>query len=119
VIRTVALGLICLADLVHCSCRKEINAAAPEVVMPVVSREQSDRLPLTIIRISRQTLRKSMSCTFSLASKGQASPLPPVSEERLYTTSEISSRHCRIDNDAKAKRKGEEPAAQSDEDWVS
>jgi hypothetical protein len=72
--------------------------------MPVVSGNKTDRLPL-VINENKPTNAEKVDVVYVQPSEqGQASPLPPVSEEPAPTRHpEITSRHWQDRHDAKAK----------------
>jgi hypothetical protein len=106
VIRTVALGFICLAGLgaIAAAAKKSTPPPPPEVVMPVVSGNKTDRLPLTIKEDKPADAEKVDVVYVQPSEEGQASPPPPVSEERAPTRSpDITSRHWYDRHHVKAK----------------
>ena len=104
-IRTVALGFICLAGL------SAIAAAAmkstpppPEVVMPVVSGNKADRLPLTINQDKPTDADKVDVVYVQPSQEGPASPPSRISEEPAPTRHPgITSRHSHDRHHVKAK----------------
>jgi hypothetical protein len=94
-IRTVALGFICLAGLgAIAAAAKKSTPPPPEVVMPVVSGNKSDRLPLTIKEDKPTDAEKVDVVYVQPSEEGQATPAPPVSEEPAPARHpEITSRH--------------------------
>jgi hypothetical protein len=88
-IRTVALGFICLAGVgAIAAAAKKSTPPPPEVVMPVVSGNKTDRLPLTIKEDKPTDAEKVDVVYVQPSEQGQASPPPPVSERTgSYTTS--------------------------------
>ena len=105
-IRTVALGFICLAGLgaIAAAAKKSTPPPPPEVVMPVVSGNKSDRLPLTINKDKPTDAEKVDVVYVQLSEQGQASPPPPVSEEPAPTRHpDVTSRHWHDRHHAKAK----------------
>jgi hypothetical protein len=110
VIRTVALGFICLAGLgaIAAAAMKSTPPPPPEVVMPVVSGNKSDRLPLTINKDKPTDAEKVDVVYLQPSKEGQASPPPPVSEEPAPTPHpDITSRlwHDRHQVKAKTERR--------------
>ena len=104
-IRTVALGFICLAGLGAIAAAAMKSTPPPrEVVMPVVSENKTDRLPLTINE-DKPTDAEKVDVVYVQPSKeGQASPPPPVSEEPAPTRHpDITSRHWHDRHHIKAK----------------
>jgi len=95
VIRTVALGFICLAGLgAIAAAAKKSTPPLPEVVMPVVSGNKTDRLPLTIKEVKPTDAEKVDVVYVQPSEEGQASPPPPVSEEPAPTRHpDVDSRH--------------------------
>ena len=104
-IRTVALGFICLTGLgAIAAAAMKSTPPPPEVVMPVVSGNKADRLPLTINE-DRPTDAEKVDVVYVQPSKeGQASPPPPVSEEPAPTRHpNITSRHWHDRHHVRAK----------------
>ena len=103
-IRTVALGFICLAGLGAIAAAAKKSTPPPEVVMPVVSGNKADRLPLTINE-DKPTDAEKVDVVYVQPSKeGQASPPPPVSEEPAPTRHpDVTSRHWHDRHHVKAK----------------
>ena len=105
-IRTVALGFICLAGLgaIAAAAKKSTPPPPPEVVMPVVSGNKTDRLPL-VINENKPTNAEKVDVVYVQPSEqGQASPPPPVSEEPAPTRHpDVTSRHWQDRHHAKAK----------------
>ena len=104
-IRTVALGFICLAGLgAIAAAAKKSTPPLPEVVMPVVSGNKTDRLPLTIKEVKPTDAEKVDVVYVQPSEEGQASPLPPVSKELAPTRHpDITSRHWHDRHHVKAK----------------
>jgi hypothetical protein len=104
VIRTVALGFICLAGLGAIAAAAKKSTPPPEVVMPVVSGNKTDRLPLTIKEVKPTDAEKVDVVYVQPSEEGQASPLPPVSKELAPTRHpDITSRHWHDRHHVKAK----------------
>jgi hypothetical protein len=104
VIRTVALGFICLAGLGVIAAAAKKSTPPPEVVMPVVSGNKTDRLPLTIKEDKPTDAEKFDVVYVQPSEEGQASPPPPVSEEPAPTRHpDITSRHWHDRHHVKAK----------------
>jgi hypothetical protein len=107
VIRTVALGFICLAGLgaIAAAAKKSTPPLPPEVVMPVVSGNKADRLPLITIREDKPTDAQKVDVVYVQPSEeGQATPAPPVSEEPAPARHpDITSRHWHDRHHVKAK----------------
>jgi hypothetical protein len=104
-IRTVALGFICLAGLgAIAAAAKKSTPPPPEVVMPVVSGNKADRLPLTINEDKPTDADKVDVVYVQPSEEGPAKPPPPVSEEPAPTRhSDIISRHWQDRHQVKAK----------------
>jgi hypothetical protein len=104
VIRTVALGFICVAGLGAIAAAAKKSTPPPEVVMPVVSGNKSDRLPLTINEDKPTDAEKVDVVYVQPSEEGHATPAPPVSEEPAPTRHpEITSRHWHDRHHVKAK----------------
>jgi hypothetical protein len=108
VIRTVALGFICLAGLgaIAAAAKKTTppTPPQPEVIMPVVSGNKTDRLPLTIKEDKPTDAEKVDVAYVQPSEEGQASPPPPVSEEPAPTRHpDITSRRWHDRHHVKAK----------------
>jgi hypothetical protein len=75
-IRTVALGFICLAGLgaIAAAAKKSTPPPPPEVVMPVVSGTKTDRLPLTTNEDKPTDAEKVDVVDVQPSQEGQASP---------------------------------------------
>ena len=104
-IRTVALGFICLAGLGAIAAAAMKSTPPPrEVVMPVVSGNKTDRLPLTINEDKATDAEKVDVVYVQPSKEGQASPPPPVSEEPAPTRHpDVTSRHWHDRHHVKAK----------------
>jgi len=107
VIRTVALGFICLAGVgaIAAAATKSTPPPPPlEVVMPVVSGNKTDRLPLTI-KEDRPTDAEKVDVVYVQPSEeGQASPPSRISEEPAPARQpDINSRHVHDRHQGKAK----------------
>jgi hypothetical protein len=110
-IRTVALGFICLAGLgaIAAAAKKSTPPPPPEVVMPVVSGTKSDRLPLTINEHKPTDAEKVDVVYVQPSQEGQAGPPSRISEEAAPTRHpDITSRHShdRHHVKAEAERRG-------------
>jgi hypothetical protein len=113
VIRTVALGVACLAGL------GAIAAAAiksppppPEVVMPVVAGNKADRLPLIINRDTPTDAEKADVVYVPPSEQGQAGLFPPASQERASPPHHvIAPRHWHDPHDPKAKAAKQETSS--------
>ena len=104
-IRTVALGFICLTGLgAIAAAAMKTTPPPPQVVMPVVSGNKADRLPLTI-REDKPTDADKVDVVYVQPSEeGPARPPPPASEEPAPTRHpEITSRHWHDRHHVKAK----------------
>ena len=104
-IRTVALGFICLAGVGAIAAAAKKSTPPPlEVVMPVVSGNKADRLPLTINEDKPTDAEKVDVVYVQPGQEGQASPPSPISEEPAPTRQpDISSRHVHDRHHVKAK----------------
>ena len=104
-IRTVALGFICLTGLgAIAAAAKKSTPPPPEVVMPVVSGNKADRLPLTINEDKPTDADKVDVVYVQPSEEAPARPPPPVSEEPAPTRHpDITSRHWHDRHQVKAK----------------
>ena len=104
-IRTVALGFICLAGVGAIAAAATKSTPPPlEVVMPVVSGNKTDRLPLTIKEAKPTDAEKVDVVYVQPGQEGQASPPSRISEEPAPTRQpEINSRHVHDRHHVKAK----------------
>jgi len=104
-IRTVALGFICLAGLgAIAAAAMKSTPAPPEVVMRVVSGNKADRLPLTIKEDKPTDAEKVDVVYVQPGQEGQASPPSRISEEPAPARQpEINSRHVHDRHHVKAK----------------
>ena len=103
-IRTVALGFICLTGLGAIAAAAKKSTPPPEVVMPVVSGNKTDRLPLTINENKPTDAEKVDVVYVQPSEEGQATPAPPVSEEPAPTRHlDVTSRHWHDRHHVKAK----------------
>lgn len=81
-IRTVALGVACLAGLgAIAAAAKKSPSPPPEVVMPVVAGNKTDRLPLIINRDMLTEAEKVDVVYIPPSEQGQAGLPPPASQE--------------------------------------
>jgi hypothetical protein len=105
VIRTVALGFICLAGLgAIAAAAKKSTPPPPEVVMPVVSGNKTDRLPLTIKEDKPTDAEKVDVMYVQPSEEGRAGLPPPVLEEPVPTRHpDVNSRHWHDRHHLKAK----------------
>jgi hypothetical protein len=102
VIRTVALGFICLAGVgaIAAAATKSTSPRPLEVVMPVVSGNKTDRLPLTINEDKPTDAEKVDVVYVQPSQEGQAS----LSEEPAPARHpDINSRHWHDRHHVKAK----------------
>ena len=113
-IRTVALGFICLAGLgaIAAAAKKSTPPPSPEVVMPVVSGNKADRLPLTIKEDKPTGTEKVDVVYVQPSEEGPARPPPTVSEEPAPTRRlDITSRHWHDRHHVKAKTERLRPSS--------
>ena len=81
-IRTVALGVVCLAGLgAIAAAAKKSPPLPPEVVMPLVVRNKADRLPLKINQDTPTEAKKVDVVYVPLGEQSQAGLPPPALEE--------------------------------------
>jgi hypothetical protein len=104
-IRTVALGFICLAGVGAIAAAANKSTPPPlEVVMPVVSGNKADRLPLTIKEDKPTDAEKVDVVYVQPGQEGQASPPSRISEEPAPAPQpDINSRHVHDGHHVKAK----------------
>jgi len=104
-IRTVALGFICLAGVgAIAAAAKKSTPPPPEIVMPVVSGNKADRLPLTINEDKPTDAEKVDVVYVQPGQEGQASPPSRISEEPVPARQpDINSRHVHDRHHVKAK----------------
>jgi len=104
-IRTVALGFICLAGVGAIAAAAKKSTPPPlEVVMPVVSGNKADRLPLTIKEDKPTDAEKVDVVYVQPGQEGQASPPSRLSEEPAPARQpDINSRHVYDRHQVKAK----------------
>ena len=104
-IRTVALGFICLAGVGAIAAAATKSTPPPlEVVMPVVSGNKADRLPLTIKEDKPTDAEKVDVVYVQPGQEGQASPPSRLSEEPAPARQpDINSRHVHDRHHVKAK----------------
>jgi hypothetical protein len=104
VIRTVALGFICLTGLgAIAAAAMKTTPPPPQVVMPVVSGNKADRLPLTINEDKPTDADKVDVVYVQPSEEGPARPPPPASEEPAPTRHPDTSRHWQDRHHVKAK----------------
>ena len=105
-IRTVALGVVCLAGLgaIAAAAKKSAPPPSPEVVMPIVAGNKADRLPLTINQDTPTAAERVDVVYVQPSEQGQAD-LPPSKPKQaaipLYRN--ITPRHWHDPQDVKAK----------------
>jgi len=104
-IRTVALGFICLAGAGAIAAAAKKSTPPPlEIVMPVVSGNKTDRLPLTIHEDKPTDTEKVDVVYVQPSPEGQASPPSRISEEPAPTRQpDINSRHGHDRHHVKAR----------------
>ncbi len=105
-IRTVALGFICLAGVgaIAAAAKKSTPPPPLEIVMPVVSGNKTDRLPLAIKEDKPTDAEKVDVVYVQPGQEGQASPPSRISEEPAPARQpEINSRHVHDRHHVKAK----------------
>ena len=105
-IRTVALGFICLAGVgaIAAAAKKSTPPPPLEVVMPVVSGNKTDRLPLAINEDKPTDAEKVDVVYIQPTQEGQASPPSRISEEPAPTRHpDNNSRHWHDRHHVKAK----------------
>lgn len=105
-IRSVALGVACLAGLgAIATAAKKSPLPPPEAVMPVVAGNKADRLPLIINRDTSTDAEKVDVVYVPPSEEGQAGlPPPPASQERASPPHHvIAPRHWHDPHDLKAK----------------
>jgi hypothetical protein len=105
VIRTVALGVVCLAGLgAIAAAAKKSPPPPPEVVMPVVAGNRADRLPLIINQYTLADVEKVDVVHIPPSEQGQAG-LPPPASQGLASPPHhvIAPRHWHDPHDVKVK----------------
>ena len=104
VIRTVALGVVCLAGLgAIAAAAKKSPPLPPEVVMPLVVRNKADRLPLKINQDTPTEAKKVDVVYVPLVEQSQAGLPPPAPEEVARPPDRvITPRHWHDPHDLKA-----------------
>ena len=104
-IRTIALGFICLAGLgAIAAAAMKSTPPPPEVVMPVVSGNKTDRLPLTIKEDKPTDAEKVDVVPVQPSGEGQASPPSRISEEPAPARHpDVTSRHWHDRHHVEAK----------------
>src|ERR1700694_274764 len=81
VIRTVALGVVCLAGLGAIAATAKKSPPPPEVVMPVVAGNKADRLPLKINQDTSTKAQKVDAVYVPPSVQSQAGLPPPAPKE--------------------------------------
>ena len=103
-IRTVALGVACLAGLGAIAAAAIKSPPPPEVVMPVVAGNKADRLPLIINQYALADPEKVDVVYVPPSEQGQAGlPLPASQERPSPTHHVIAPRHWHDPHDVKVK----------------
>ena len=104
-IRTVALGFICLTGLgAIAAAAMKTTPPPPQVVMPVVSGNKTDRLPLAIKEDKPTDAEKVDVVYVQPGQEGQASPPSRISEQPAPARQpETNSRHVHDRHHVKAK----------------
>jgi len=106
VIRTVALGVVCLAarGAIAAAAKKSPPPPPPEVAMPVVAGNKSDRLPLVINRDTPTEAEKVDVVYVPLIEQSLAGlPSPASQEPATPRHHDITPRHRLDPRDLKAK----------------
>lgn len=82
-IRIVALGVVCLAGLgAIAAAAKKLTPPRPEVVMPLVSNNKTDRLPTTVTQDNTQPDAEKVDVVYvTSGDQNQADPPLPASQE--------------------------------------
>ena len=104
-IRTVALGFICLAGVGAIAAAAKKSTPPPvEIVMPVVSGNKTDRLPLAINEDKPTDAEKADVVYVQPGQEGQASPPSRISEEPAHARQpDTNSRHVHDRHHVKGK----------------
>ena len=103
-IRTVALGVACLAGLGAIAAAAIKSPPPPEVVMPVVAGNKADRLPLIINQYKLADVEKVDVVYVPPSEQGQAGLPLPASQERASPPHHvIAPRHWHDPHDVKDK----------------
>jgi hypothetical protein len=106
VIRTVALGVVCLAGLgaIAAAAKRSAPPPSPEVVMPIVAGNKADRLPLTINQDTSTAAERVDVVYVQPSEQGQAdlSPSKPK-QAAIPPYRNITPRHWHDPQDVKAK----------------
>jgi hypothetical protein len=105
VIRTVALGVVCLAGLgAIAAAAKKSPPLPPEVVMPVVAGNKADRLPL-IINQDTTTDAEKVDVVYVPPSEQSQAGLPPPAPNEVASPPhrEITPRHWHDPHDLKSR----------------
>jgi hypothetical protein len=105
VIRTVALGVVCLAGLgaIAAAAKKSPPPPPPEVVVPVVAGNKADRLPLKINQNTPIEAEK-VDVVYVPASEQNQAGLPPPTPKEVASPANrvITPRHWHDPHDLKA-----------------
>ena len=104
-IRTVALGVVCLAGLgAIAAAAKKSPPLPPEVVMPVVAGNKADRLPL-IINQDTTTDAEKVDVVYVPPSEQSQAGLPPPAPNEVASPPhrEITPRHWHDPHDLKSR----------------
>jgi hypothetical protein len=104
VIRTVALGVACLAGLGAIAAAAIKSPPPPEVVMPVVASNKANRLPLILDQYTLADVEKVDVVYVPPSEQVQAGLPPPASQERAGPPHHvIARRHWHDPHDVKVK----------------
>jgi hypothetical protein len=106
VIRTVALGVVCLAGLgaITAAAKKSAPPPSPEVIMPVVAGNKTDRLPLVINQDTPTTTERVDVVYVQPSEEGQSGLPPPAPKEAAIPAHrDITPRHWHDPHDVKTK----------------
>jgi hypothetical protein len=103
VIRTVALGVVCLAGLGAIAAAAKKSPPPPEVVMPLVAGNKADRLPLKINQ-DTPTEAKKVDVVYVPPGEQSQAGLPPPEPEEVASPPDrvITPRHWHDPHDLKA-----------------
>jgi hypothetical protein len=106
VIRTVALGVVCLAALgaIAFAAKRSTPPPSPEIVMPVVAGNKADRLPIMIHQDTLAYAEKVDVVYVPFTEQDQITPPPSAPQERASPSHhDITPRHWHDPHDLKAK----------------
>jgi hypothetical protein len=104
VIRTIALGVACLAGLGAIAAAKKSPPPPPEVVMPVVAGNKADRLPLIMHQDTLTDAEKVDVVYVPPSEQGQAGLPPPASKKPASPPHHvIAPRHWHDPHDVKVE----------------